>query len=286
MKSKKDSLKEYARGITGGLLFSLPLFYTMEMWEASLSLPPQRLLAYLLVTFILLMGYNKYAGLHPAAQWSEIITDSVEEIGLGIILSLAVLQSLGQLNWYEVYLYDNFCKIIVQAMPVAIGISIGTAQLQTQDAGENNPEKGKQKQGTGRDDASFSGRFILAICGSVVIAGNIAPTEEIPLIAMSSTLFSLLLLMAESLFLGAVILFFSDFRGSAKKLAGRGLYIQIIQHTISTYIACLLASLLMLWFFGQLSGIGLFAALANVIVLGFPAMLGASAGRLLIKTNS
>ncbi|HEX4668040.1 MAG TPA: DUF2391 family protein, partial [Chthoniobacterales bacterium] len=27
-----DSLREYARGIAGGLMFSLPLLYTMEVW--------------------------------------------------------------------------------------------------------------------------------------------------------------------------------------------------------------------------------------------------------------
>lgn len=28
------SLQEYARGIAGGLIFSLPLLYTMEVWWA------------------------------------------------------------------------------------------------------------------------------------------------------------------------------------------------------------------------------------------------------------
>lgn len=285
MKSKTDSLKEYARGITGGLLFSLPLFYTMEMWEASLSLPPQRFLAYLLITFILLMGYNKYAGLHPTAKWSEIITDSVEEIGLGMLLSLAVLQSIGQLNWHDHSVHENICKVIVQAMPVAIGISIGTAQLQVGSAEQKKSEKGKKQEGQKPDGSSFSGRFILAVCGSVVIAGNIAPTEEVRQIAVNSTMFSLLLIMLESLFLGAVILFFSDFKASVRP-AGTGLYIKILQHTISTYLACLFASVLMLWFFGQFNGTGPFTGLAIIIVLGFPAMLGASAGRLLIKNQS
>lgn len=285
MKSKKESLKEYARGITGGLLFSLPLFYTMEMWEASLSLPPQRLLAYLAVTFLLLMGYNKYAGLHPTAKWTEIITDSVEEIGLGMLLSLAVLHSIGQLNWADHSIHDNLSKIIVQAMPVAIGISIGTAQLQSGDDEKEKSQKDKKNDDVMPGSSTFSGRFILAICGTVVIAGNIAPTEEVQRIAVNSNMFSLLILIIESMILGAVILFFSDFKASVP-ISGNGLYIKILQHTVTTYFACLLASFLMLWFFGQLSATGPFTGLAEIIVLGFPAMLGASAGRLLIKNGS
>lgn len=284
VKSKTESLKEYARGITGGLLFSLPLFYTMEMWEASLSLPPQRLVAYLVVTFLLLMGYNKYAGLHPSAEWSEIITDSVEETGLGLLLSLAVLQSLGQLNWQEHDLAENLCKIIVQAMPVAIGISIGTAQLQAGSDEEKKSEKENEKSGKKRDDHSFAGRFILAICGTVVIAGNIAPTDEIPLIAVNSSVLSLVVIIIESLLLGATILLFSDFKSAVGK-TGLRLYLKVLQHTMTTYLACLMASVLMLWFFGRFQDMGLSTAISAVIVLGLPAMLGASAGRLLIKNG-
>ncbi|MDQ3135846.1 MAG: TIGR02587 family membrane protein, partial [Acidobacteriota bacterium] len=32
MRPIKKSLQEYARGVAGGLLFSLPLLYTMEVW--------------------------------------------------------------------------------------------------------------------------------------------------------------------------------------------------------------------------------------------------------------
>lgn len=282
MKVWSDSLKEYARGITGGLIFSLPLFYTMEMWWTAQSIPPYRLLAYILVTILLLMGYNRHAGLHAGASWTEIWTDSIEEIGLGLFLSLIVLQSLGQLDWHFINLNETMGKIIVQAMPVAIGISIGTAQLGTKMSAEKT-DTSPPPQNELRDD-SVSGRFILALCGSVVLAGNIAPTEEVKIIAVNSTIGSLIALIAESLLLGAVILFFSDFRGavSARKPP---LVRTILLHTIPAYLASLCASVLMLWFFGQLSETGLFTCISSVIVLALPAMLGASAGRLLIKQN-
>jgi hypothetical protein len=34
VRSTGESLREYGRGVAGGLLFSLPLLYTVEVWHA------------------------------------------------------------------------------------------------------------------------------------------------------------------------------------------------------------------------------------------------------------
>jgi uncharacterized membrane protein len=78
-----ESLREYARGGVGGLLFSLPLLYTMEVWDAGVIFDAPRLIIYSGVTFVLLLGYNRYAGLRHDASYTEVAIDSVEEIGLG-----------------------------------------------------------------------------------------------------------------------------------------------------------------------------------------------------------
>ena len=92
------SLREYARGLAGGLMFSLPLLYTMEVWWAGFVAEPMRLVLYVAATFVLLLGYNHYAGLHHDASWQEVVIDSVEEMGLGLILAAGVLFLLGQLG--------------------------------------------------------------------------------------------------------------------------------------------------------------------------------------------
>ncbi|MBA2457682.1 MAG: DUF2391 family protein, partial [Gemmatimonadales bacterium] len=70
-RSPAESLREYGRGVAGGLLFSLPLLYTTEVWEAGFTMPPHRQLAYLVGTCVLLLGYNRYSGLHPDTSWAE-----------------------------------------------------------------------------------------------------------------------------------------------------------------------------------------------------------------------
>ena len=56
MRTVSQSLREYGRGVAGGLLFSLPLLYTMEVWWAGFTSHPFRLAAYVAETFTLLLG--------------------------------------------------------------------------------------------------------------------------------------------------------------------------------------------------------------------------------------
>lgn len=274
MKTSSASLREYARGITGGLLFSLPLLYTMEVWWAGFSAQPYQLLFYIAATFGLLLGYNRYAGVHEGAHWNEVLIDSVEEIGIGLVISLLMLWTLGRIDLAAMGTEEIVSKIVVESMTVAIGVSVGTAQL----GGEQEQNDGGLSPRPQRS-VSLRGSAVLALCGGVLIAGNVAPTEEIPMIAMEISAIHLLVIAVQSVALGMVILFFSNFKGGAGKTS----WTLVILETATAYIISLLVSVFMLWFFGRLDGVHFDSALSQVIVLGFPAMLGASAGRLLIK---
>ncbi|RYZ49375.1 MAG: DUF2391 family protein, partial [Sphingobacteriales bacterium] len=186
MRTVSESMQEYARGITGGLLFSLPLLFTMEVWWAGFSIYPFQLLIYVVVTFLLLLGYNRFAGLREDASWKEVFIDSIEEIGIGFILSFVVLWNLGQIDFASMQSEEIMGKIIIETMTVAIGVSVGTAQLggagEQSDGGESKADVSAEA-GTSNTD----GKLLLALCGSILIAGNVAPTEEIPMIAYETT---------------------------------------------------------------------------------------------------
>ena len=66
-------MREYGRGIAGGLMFSLPLLYTMEVWWAGFTLHPGRILGYMACTFVLLFLYNRFAGLRRDADLREVL---------------------------------------------------------------------------------------------------------------------------------------------------------------------------------------------------------------------
>ena len=98
-RSITESLQEYGRGVAGGLMFSLPLLYTMEVWWAGFNTHPYRLLAYVLTTFLLLLGYNRYAGLRRDRNMTEVAIDSVEEMGIGLFLAALVLFLFGRITF-------------------------------------------------------------------------------------------------------------------------------------------------------------------------------------------
>src|SRR5829696_175790 len=126
--SPAQSLREYARGIAGGLLFSLPLLYTMEVWWAGFVARPLNLLVYFAVGFFLLFGYNRYAGLREDASWLDVAFEAVEEMGLGLLLATLLLWLLGQIDSTRT-LAEVVGKVVVEAVVIAIGISVGASQL-------------------------------------------------------------------------------------------------------------------------------------------------------------
>jgi putative integral membrane protein (TIGR02587 family) len=281
------SLQEYARGIAGGLLFSLPLLYTMEVWWAGFTSHPWRLLLYVVATYILLIGYNYFGGLRHDTGWADVLIDSVEELGLGILLSSAMLLVLGRVT-FDMPASEFIGKIIIEAMTVAIGVSVGTAQLSG--GGDGDTGTGGAASASGKTRAPdagkihFGGQVVIALCGAVLFAANVAPTEEVVLIASEISSWNLLGLALISIALGALILFYSDFTG-ARRFAQTGGVSAVIIGTVITYSIALTSSAIILWFFGRFEGMSLIVCLAETVVLGLAATLGASAGRLLLQTE-
>ncbi|MBE9188876.1 TIGR02587 family membrane protein [Gloeocapsopsis crepidinum LEGE 06123] len=284
------SLQEYLRGIAGGLLFSLPLLYTMEVWWAGFITHPLRLLIYVLATFSLLLGYNRYGGLRRSASPLEVAIDSVEEMGLGLIIAAIFLWLLGRIT-AEMTLNEIAGKIIIEAMTVAIGVSVGTAQLGGGE-GKQQTDSG-MKSNSSLDDpdptpfltksnGDFGGQLTIALCGAVLFAANVAPTEEIIQIAVESNSWRLVGFAFVSMLLGAMILFYSNFTGTQRFSKKRGI-VNVIYGTVVTYAIALVASAAILWFFGRFDNMSLITCLAQTVVLGLAATLGASAGRLLLQ---
>lgn len=296
------SLREYGRGVAGGLIFSLPLLYTMEVWWSGFMAHPLRLLAYVAATFLLLLGYNRYAGLRRDAGMLEVAIDSVEEMGLGLALSALILWLLGRIT-FGMPSNEVVGQVVIEAMTFAIGVSVGTAQLgggadkdgdSDGGMGDDQPASGT---GDGDDDSGASGdisndsitgapqlrgQLVLSLCGAVLFAANVAPTEEIVMLAAEISWLRVLGLAFLSLTFGALILYYSEFTGSQKHVRFDRHHDMLVG-TIITYAVSLAASALILLFFGRFDGQSLAMCIAQTVVLGVAGMLGASAGRLLLQ---
>jgi putative integral membrane protein (TIGR02587 family) len=280
-----QSLREYGRGLAGGLLFSLPLLYTMEVWWAGLTASPARLLANFCASFVLLLGYNRYAGLRRDASWLEVVIDSVEEMGIGIVFSALALWLLGRITW-EMPLDVVVGCVVVEALTVAIGVSVGTAQLHAADDEQNYGMEGSEEASGGRggkdEGTSFTGQVVIALCGAVLFAANVAPTEEVIVLGSQISSGGVAGLALFSMTFGGIILYFSGFRG-AERFAPADSGVSILVGTIVTYAVALVASAGILWFIGRFDGQALVVCVSQTVVLGVAATLGASAGRLLLQ---
>jgi putative integral membrane protein (TIGR02587 family) len=263
--------------VAGGLLFSLPLLYTMEVWQAGFTMPPHRQLVYVLLGLVLLLGYNRYAGLHPDSTWAEIAIDSIEEMGIGLLLSAAVLLLIGRLGPGQ-DIREMVGRTVVEAVTVAIGVSVGTAQL----GGKHEAGRGRTPGMDRGGGVSFPGQLTLAVCGAVLFAANMAPTEEIVMIGLEMPAFQLAGLGVATMVLGALVLYFSGFRGAPRWALGDGLG-GVVRGTVITYAAALSASAVILWLFGRFDGAGARTIAGQIVALAVAATLGASAGRLLLQ---
>jgi putative integral membrane protein (TIGR02587 family) len=277
-----ESLREYGRGVAGGLMFSLPLLFTMEVWWTGFVMNPERMLMYVGFTFLLLLAYNRFAGLRRDASWREVMIDSVEEMGIGVVLSVTVLFLCGQIHWQMPWA-EVLGKIIMESMAVAIGVSVGTAQLGTDDEGDSGTDEDGEE--CAADAKAYLPQTGVAMCGAVLFAANVAPTDEVRVIATEIGALHLLGLATASLVLTMLVLQFAAFRGADAHVAMDSSLVKV-RGIVTTYAVALLASAALLWFFGQLDEAPFSLKIALIVVLGVPATLGASAGRLLLQTAS
>jgi putative integral membrane protein (TIGR02587 family) len=260
--------------VAGGLLFSLPLLYTQEVWDAAFNMPPHRQLVYVLLALVLLLGYNRYAGLHPDSTWGEVVIDSIEEMGIGLLLSAIVLLLLGRLTPGQ-DLGEVVGRIVVEAVTVAIGVSVGTAQL-------GGSEGVKQTGMADKHEVRFGGQLTLAVCGAVLFAANVAPTEEIIVIGIELPGYQLAALGLATMAVGTLILFYSDFRGARRWVRAQG-FGSVLRGAVITYAVGLVTSAAILWLFGRFDGVGPIAVAGQCVTLGVASTIGASAGRLLLQ---
>ena len=206
----QESLKEYGRGLTGGLLFSLPMLYTMELWWAGFIANTMQLVIYFMVGISLLLLYNRYVGIRNDSSIIECLLESFEEMGLAILLTLFILWITGRIS--EVMSLSEISgKVVVEAVTVAIGISVGKSQLGS-DKKDNEEAQEKDDDTEALEERPDLIRAIsIALCGAILIASNVAPTEEVVVIAMESEVYKIFIIAMLSIGIGGAVLYYINF---------------------------------------------------------------------------
>lgn len=268
------------RAVAGGLLFGIPLLFTLEVWGIGSSATPPDMAMALLVTFVPVSLLVHTSGFRRATVLSlpGILREAAESIAIGVVAVTGVLVLLREIT-LRTPIADALGKIVYEAAPFAVGAAVGCHLLnQSPDEtdGDSRPQDRAGLPGTIADLGS-------AFVGALFVAFNIAPTEEIPRLAAASSPPMLLTIMAASLLISYAIVFQSGFRNQAMRREQRGVLQHPVTETAVTYLVALVASVAMLSFYGGLQpGDPWPVVLDHVLLLGLPATIGGAAGRLAI----
>jgi putative integral membrane protein (TIGR02587 family) len=265
-----ETLRDYARAAAGGLVIGMPLLFTMEVWFHAFLLPWWKVLALVVVAFLLVLGYNSIAGFRRERTVKELILDSIATVGLGVIISFVALVVLGQIE-VGTSLRDAAGKVALESIPVALGASVASAQF-----------SGKPVGNSQWAPHAFE-RMLVGAGGALLFALNIAPTEEVVLLGVGASPIQLLGVVAATLLVTLVLVHYADFGGPRRKQRSRESILDApIPETVTGYAVSLLVSLMLLWAFGWSDGASVAAITSMVVNLGAVAAVGAAIARLLV----
>jgi putative integral membrane protein (TIGR02587 family) len=285
----RSEINDIIRGACGGFLFGIPLLYTMEVWWIGSLAKPQLMMLAIALMFMGVYLLNQTEGFRKRRYRKrpyEGVIDTVEAIAIGLACSSFVLFLLQELTFASP-LKEALGKIIFESVPFTLGVALANQFLGDSDRSngegqtnsQGNTDKKKQKSHLYATYADLGATII----GATVIAFNIAPTDEIPMLAATVSPPWLLGIIATSLVISYGIVFQAGFSDQQKRRHQKGLFQRPSSETIMSYLVSLLAAAMMLWFFQKLSLSDPWTMwLDHTLMLGLPATIGGAAGRLAI----
>lgn len=255
------------RALLGAMIFALPLTMTNEMWDLGVTMDPLRLALLLAVTLPMLVALSFYAGFEATFSLLDNVLDAfaamaVSAISCGIVLALFGIISL------ETPLEEVIGKLAVLSFGASIGALLADKQFNDEETEE------EDKAGPG-----FGGRMFVMAVGAIFLSLNVAPTNEVEIIASNIGPLQAVILSCVSLLALGVVMVMAD-PGD-----GRISWVCRMRRAFAGYGMCLLLAGFILWCFGRYDGVALGEAIECAIVLGFPAALGAGAARLILGSG-
>jgi putative integral membrane protein (TIGR02587 family) len=262
---------EIARGFGGALLFAMPILMTMEIWWLGFYLDRLRLgilMTILLPTLVLL---SRHFGWRTTNTWGEAVREALMSYAVGLVAGAVVLFLIGVLRG-GAGTAEMVGKVAIQAIPGSIGAVVGASQFAPAGKG------GKRS----RADAGYGAELFFTFAGALYLAISVAPTEEMILIAYQMTYGHAVALALASLLTMHVLVYAIDFRRQHLIARGTPWWSYFLRFTVVGYAIALVVSALILWIFGRMDQAALQPMLVMIMVLGFPATLGAAAARLIL----
>lgn len=268
-----------SRGLAGALLFALPMLMTMEMWYLGFYISRERLLLLMLLNIPLLIVLSHRIGFEKTLTWREAIRDAIVAYGIGIVASAVILLAFGLLKG-DMPLSEWIGKIALQAVPASIGAMLGRSQL-AGDADDEEEDEDDEEQEQERK-TSYGGELFLMAAGALFLSLNVAPTEEMIVLAYKMTPWHALAILTLSIGLMHGFVYAVSFEGGHELSPETPWWHAFLRFTLPGYAIALAISLYSLWTFERIDDTASVEIIISMIVLGFPAALGAAAARLIL----
>jgi putative integral membrane protein (TIGR02587 family) len=272
--SATSSDRQYAIGVAracgGALLFSLPILMTMETWQLGVHMDRLRLALVLVANVPVLIGLAYYLGFEDSTDLLDATIDAFVAIVVAASLTAIILYVLGVLRT-DTAANEWIGTVALQTVTGSVGALLAQSQF-----GLASKKNRKRREG-----GSIAEYFFMA-AGALFLSANIAPTEEIILIAHMMSPWHTIALLVVSLIVMHAFVYALEFKGQHERLAGVTPWNEFISFTVVGYLIALAISAYMCWSFGRFDGMSFAMALQMSFVLAFPAAVGAAAARLVL----
>ena len=266
----RDLVVGLGRAAGASLLFSIPMLMTMEMWFLGVHMDRFRLALFLILTIPLLSALSYFSGFEEVDNLAAQVADAFVAYLVGLATALALLYLLGTLT-PAMRPVEIVGKATLQAIPASMGAALARTQL-----------GGSIDANLKRREPGYFGELFLMAAGALFIAFNIAPTEEVLVIAFRMDAWQSLVLVVLALAIIHGFVYALEFRGGSEIPEGSTIQRAFLQFSVTGYAIALGVSAYVLWSFGRFSGMGYAEAVMITVVLALPASLGAAAGRLIL----
>lgn len=269
-----DELQEQGRGVVGALVVvGISFLNTMEAWWLGAQLPIATLLAYAVVGLVVVLVITRSVGFRE----EEEEHGSFGPVRLATDFAELVLQSF--VTAYAVWLLFGIIEIgdspitiarfgLFLVVPLAFGAALANKLFKgTRDGGE-------QEQRFPRILAVFA-------LGAIFTAAPISLTEEIELISAHAGWWRLAMIIVVSIVIAYLTLYELEFQGQEGRIGDRTVPL-MVGSSFMVYLVAVVVSVGLLASFGHLSAVPLEVWTQKIIVLSFPATVGASASRVVL----
>ena len=127
----RNELVDVARAASGGLLFGVPLLYTMEIWWVGTRARPGQMLVLLGALAVPVMLLNLKSGFRDTRdhRLSDAAGDTVEALAIGLIVTLGVLVLLREVR-LDTPVTVALGKVVYESVPFCLGIGVARFLLE------------------------------------------------------------------------------------------------------------------------------------------------------------